>query len=286
MPNHFLAHHPIRNPIGAPRFLQREARSYHDEPSPQAQGERDQTLSAEQLGKRFTAIAVCRRIKRRMPTFGTGLVFAAICQAAVFAIRPLKGNRPFLPFDGQVIDTLIGSIGGWPMLDFILESPRLGARPWRLDDAAAAFKIYGDREVTQFLSIMSSETEAAAAERISRILERDRQWGGRMGSWALIERATTEVIGCVLIKPLPDDERIEVGWHLARSKWGNGYATEAGKTALEYGFEELGQTAIYAIVEPGNHASINVCRRLGMTRLGLTSQYYDRELEFFAKTRQ
>ena len=51
------------------------------------------------------------------------------------------------------------------------------------------------------------------------------------GSWPLFERESGALVGAVLLKPLPEAEEIEVGWHLARAAWGNGYATESGKAA-------------------------------------------------------
>ncbi len=104
---------------------------------------------------------------------------------------------------------------------------------------------------------------------------------GRMGAWAIVETATVQVIGCVLLKPLPDDTRVEVGWHLLPERWGNGFATEAGAGAVAHGFEHVELEAIYAIVDPGNTRSSDVCRRLGMTLVGITSRYHKMELEFY-----
>jgi [ribosomal protein S5]-alanine N-acetyltransferase len=85
---------------------------------------------------------------------------------------------------------------------------------------------------------------------------------------------------------LPDNNgdptpEIEVGWHLKKSAWGKGYATEAGQAVLNYGFNVLKLPIIYAVVNPANTASIQVTQRLGMTPLGRTQQYYGKELELF-----
>ena len=103
-----------------------------------------------------------------------------------------------------------------------------------------------------------------------------------MGAWAMVERKTSEIVGTILLKPLPGDTRIEVGWHLAHKHWGRGLATEAGCGALVYGFDQLQLARIFAIVAPGNRASIRVCERLGMEDLGLTDQYHDMTLSLFA----
>lgn len=57
---------------------------------------------------------------------------------------------------------------------------------------------------------------------------------------------------------------VEVGWRLAREHWGHGYATEAGRAALEFGFERLGLEEIVAFTVPDNVASRRVMERLGM----------------------
>ena len=103
-----------------------------------------------------------------------------------------------------------------------------------------------------------------------------------MGSWPLFEKATDELVGTVLLKPLPDSDKIEVGWHVARDCWGRGYATEAGRAALMHGFDNLGLDTIYAIVDPENTPSIRVTERLGMRHLGRTSDFHNQSLEFFS----
>jgi RimJ/RimL family protein N-acetyltransferase len=71
-----------------------------------------------------------------------------------------------------------------------------------------------------------------------------------------------------------------VGWHLHPDAWGRGLATEAARGAIAHGFRG-GLEAIYAVVRPGNAASLAVCRRLAMRPVGRTSRWYDTELETF-----
>jgi len=163
--------------------------------------------------------------------------------------------------------------------------PRLVARVWSVDQAESAFAIYGDPVAMRFMHPHYPLADVAAMRtRIGEIIERNAGWNDRMGSWPLFERNTDVLVGAVLLKPLPGDgpEKIVVGWHLLRSRWGRGYATESGRAALAYGFGPLGLDAIHAIVDPGNTASIRVCERLRMRHLGRTTDYYERELEFFA----
>lgn len=58
---------------------------------------------------------------------------------------------------------------------------------------------------------------------------------------------------------------VEVGWRLARTAWGHGYATEAGAAALDHGFEVLGLPEIVSFTAAGNERSRRVMERLHMT---------------------
>jgi RimJ/RimL family protein N-acetyltransferase len=85
----------------------------------------------------------------------------------------------------------------------------------------------------------------------------------------------------VLFKPLPNGVgEVEVGWHLHPDSWGYGYATEAARAVIERGFD-AGLPEVYAVVRPGNEASLAVCSRLGMQPLGLFRRWYDVDLEAF-----
>lgn len=164
----------------------------------------------------------------------------------------------------------------------ILESDRLILRSWNPDsETEAAFEIYGDPEVMQWIG------DGTTVDNIETLHERLRQRNQQCnelndgtGFWAIVERQTECPIGTVILKRLPDgDGQLtpdwEVGWHLRKTSWGKGYATEAARAIVDYGFKVLKLPCIYAIAYPENRPSIRVMERLGMTALGLTSQYYD-----------
>lgn len=167
----------------------------------------------------------------------------------------------------------------------VFESPRLLARPWHSDDAEAAFLIYNDAEVVHFIQPAFVRSVDEMRQRIATIQERIAALPAGMGSWPLLEKSTGELVGLILLKPLPNDARVEVGWHLARRAWGSGYATEAGAAALRHGFTTLGLDAIYAIVDPENVRSSRVALRLGMKLLGLTDQFHNLTLQFYTLDR-
>ena len=164
-----------------------------------------------------------------------------------------------------------------------LKTDRLYLSNWSFADAEAAFAIYGDPIAMRFMHPNYPVVDVAAMRtRLGEIIERNKSFADGFGSWPIFRRDNDMLIGAVLLKPLPDSTQIEVGWHLARSEWGNGYATEAGRAALQHGFHALALKTIFAVVDPENTASMAVCRRLGMTHLGQTDQFYDRSLEYFS----
>ncbi len=166
----------------------------------------------------------------------------------------------------------------------IFETERLVARDWTPDDTEAAYEIYRDPDVVRFLGSVPQPVESLAAqrERIDRwMTANDAIRSTGYGFWAL---ATTDgtLVGATLLKPLPDADEVEVGWHLGTAHWGRGYATEGARGALAYGFETLGLDVVYAVVVRENEPSLAVARRLGMRYEGSTDRYYGRSLELFS----
>jgi RimJ/RimL family protein N-acetyltransferase len=166
----------------------------------------------------------------------------------------------------------------------IFETERLRARDWRADDAEAVYEIYRDPDVVRFLGSVPTPVldVAEAAGRVERWTAYNAaQAGTGYGFWALSTHAG-EVVGATLLKPLPEAEEVEVGWHLGKAHWGNGYATEGARGAVEHGFGTVGLDVVYAVVYSANVASLAVTRRLGMTHEGTTDRYYGVELELFS----
>jgi RimJ/RimL family protein N-acetyltransferase len=62
---------------------------------------------------------------------------------------------------------------------------------------------------------------------------------------------------------------VEAGWRLARSVWGQGYATEAALAVVTFGFESLALPEVLAVTAATNRRSQAVMLRIGMTRVGV-----------------
>ena len=96
----------------------------------------------------------------------------------------------------------------------------------------------------------------------------DRRHDG-FGLWALERRDNGEFIGFTGLAWVPWSAHftpaIEVGWRLAPKAWGHGYATEAAREAVRFGFEDAGLDEIVSFTVPANVRSRAVMERLGMT---------------------
>ena len=160
----------------------------------------------------------------------------------------------------------------------LLRTERLRVRPWTTDpvDLARLGDLYDREELTRWLGGALSMPPAQLVERWDTVHALD----DRYGAWA-IERPDGVAAGTVLFKPLPNGVgEVEVGWHLHPDSWGRGYATEAARAVIDRGFR-AGVPEVYAVVRPGNAASVAVCRRLGMQPLGRLRRWYDVELDAF-----
>ncbi|UNZ16840.1 GNAT family N-acetyltransferase [Streptomyces sp. 891-h] len=146
----------------------------------------------------------------------------------------------------------------------MLRTERLLLREWRESDLGPWAALNADPQVREhFPGVLSRAESDASVARFQGDLEA-RGWGW----WAVEVRPTGQFVGFAGLDPVEEElpvTGVEAGWRLARSAWGHGYATEAGRAALEFGFESLGLPEIVAITTATNLPSQAVMRRLGMT---------------------
>ena len=83
------------------------------------------------------------------------------------------------------------------------------------------------------------------------------------GLWAVEERASGALVGRIGLYRPEGWPGLEVGWLVARERWGEGFATEGGAAAIRYGFEVLEADRLISVILPGNQASIRVAEKLG-----------------------
>lgn len=145
-----------------------------------------------------------------------------------------------------------------------LRTERLLLRQWRNDDLEPFAELNADPEVMRYFPRTLIRAESDTLAERQRTLIAERGWG----LWAV--EAPEGFIGFVgLSEPRFEAHftpAVEVGWRLAQRGWRQGYATEAARAAVAFGFDEVGLDEIVSFTFAGNERSRGVMERLGMTR--------------------
>jgi len=148
----------------------------------------------------------------------------------------------------------------------MIETPRLILRRWRDSDLPLFAEQNADPLVMRFLNGVLTREESDAYVR------RAEQHFSERGfcKWAVEAPGVASFVGSVGLTRVPFEASftpaVEVAWRLHRSYWGQGYATEAARAAIEDEFRRVGLTEVVALTALGNAASMRVMLRLGMTR--------------------
>jgi RimJ/RimL family protein N-acetyltransferase len=92
-------------------------------------------------------------------------------------------------------------------------------------------------------------------------------WGLRgFGLWVVQRKSDGAFLGRVGLWQPEGWPGMEVGWGLGRAYWGQGYAREAARASLDYGFRNYAIPKIISLIHPDNHASKRLAERLGETK--------------------
>lgn len=154
-----------------------------------------------------------------------------------------------------------------------LVTERLVLRELRADDAAAVAAGAGDKRVARYLLQVPSPYPVALARRW--LIGRIEWWEEGRGLTLAIARRTSPniLLGTVSLRRYARDRRAELGYWLAAHAWKFGFATEACRALIDYGFRDLHLARIYAQVLAGNRASMHVLDKLGMVSEGVKRQH-------------
>jgi RimJ/RimL family protein N-acetyltransferase len=132
----------------------------------------------------------------------------------------------------------------------VIETERLTIRPLEGDEQDELLAIWRD----------------PANERVTTTDEARIRWWLSL-VWGVWERETCELVGdCSLHFDAGFDEW-ELSYGFRRDRWGRGYATEAARACVHYGFETMGVEKIVADVDPANVASVRVLENCGFERV-------------------
>lgn len=161
----------------------------------------------------------------------------------------------------------------------MLLTERLTLRPHALADLPDSVALWGDPEVTRYISGRPFTPE----EVWGRLLRHAGHWALLgYGYWVVRERLSGAFVGEVglgnfhrdLTPPL---DAPEAGWVLSPVQHGHGYATEAVRAVIGWAKEQLGSDRLVCIIDPEHAASLRVAERCGFRVRG-TATYQGSEI--------
>ena len=142
----------------------------------------------------------------------------------------------------------------------ILETERLRLRGWRKEDFDTLAGFMADADVMKYLSghpVTRSDAWRSFAAMVG-------HWELRgYGVWAVERKADGALIGRIGLLNPEGWPALEVGWTLGKPYWGQGYATEAARISMRYGFFTQKVDRLISCIDPDNKASQSVAARLG-----------------------
>lgn len=150
----------------------------------------------------------------------------------------------------------------------MIETERLILRQWEESDYLPFISMGFDPEVMKYFpKCLTQEESINFIKAVTGIID-ENKWG----FWAVELKESQEFIGFIglLSQPTQFDFSpcIEIGWRLAKDFWGQGYATEGAKAALEYAFNTLNLDKVVSFTASVNQPSESVMKKLGMKKVG------------------
>jgi ribosomal-protein-alanine N-acetyltransferase len=164
-----------------------------------------------------------------------------------------------------------------------LNTERLVLGPWTPEDASAGLTIFGNDEVTRWLTpaLEPIHDEVGMVTALERWAGEDAEAEPPAGHWAVRRGEDQVLLGSITLRRMPPfQEDLELAWQFSPSHWGNGYATEAAQAVAAWAFENSAHE-LFAVTRPANQRAEKVARRLGMQWVGETDKYYDLRLQVY-----
>ncbi len=148
----------------------------------------------------------------------------------------------------------------------VITTERLILRTWRPEDIEPYWQINQDPVVMEYL-LGPASRESVENFFVRAQTEFDRY---RFCRFAAEEKKSGALIGFVGLSHVSFDAHfvpaVDIGWRLGAQYWGKGYATEAARAVIQYGFDVIALPEIVAFTVAPNLRSQRVMQKLGMER--------------------
>ncbi len=152
-----------------------------------------------------------------------------------------------------------------------IETPRLMLREYTPEDAADILRLNSDADLLRFANKKPTATLDEALRDIAIFQQQYAETG--YGRWAVILKTTGEHVGYCGLKYRnaeadPRRDFTDIGYRFERKHWKSGFATEAARASLEFGFENLNLPRLVGCAPVENKPSIRVLERIGLKFYG------------------
>ena len=149
-------------------------------------------------------------------------------------------------------------------LSLPIHTPHLTLRDFQASDFDAIFAYASDPEVTRFM-FYGPRDQAETHDYLQHMLQSQTELPRLIWEVAVVRTADGQRIGACDLT-LEGAFEADLGYILARSAWGQGYATEIARTLLHVGFTQLGLQRIFALCDMHHLASARVLEKAGLRR--------------------
>jgi [ribosomal protein S5]-alanine N-acetyltransferase len=152
-------------------------------------------------------------------------------------------------------------------MKFNIETTRLILRDFSYDDIDDFFEMDSDPEVHKYLGQKPIQSKEETIKSIEFVQQQ--YINNNIGRWTIRDKKTNAYIGWAGLKfitsPINGYKNFyDIGYRLSKKQWGKGFATEAAKAALEYGFDVMRLTEIHGTAHVENIASQTILQKIGL----------------------
>src|ERR1700749_3292178 len=147
-------------------------------------------------------------------------------------------------------------------MNYFMSTDRLRFRRWAEGDFGLALALWGDEEVTRLIDARGRLSAEQVRGRLDAEIANAQENGVQY--WPIFLLAGDEHVGCAGLRPYDVPQRVyEIGFHIRSGYWGRGYAHEAARAVIGYGFDVLKAGSLFAGHHPANEPSRRLLMKLG-----------------------
>lgn len=146
--------------------------------------------------------------------------------------------------------------------NYFLCTKRLGFRLWSESDFDLAVGLWGDLNVTSLIDARGQLSETQVKEKLAQEIATEASYGVQY--WPIFLLSNDVHVGCCGLRPYDLSKGIyEIGFHIGYKHWRQGFAPEAVRAVMAYGFDKLGVSGLFAGHNPKNEVSRQLLDKLG-----------------------